>query len=88
MNWTIKRTDTFIESLSRLKTNNEVMTGLGGKLKRLSQDPLHTGGWLSGALHGKKATRIAKRYRLIFLPDEKNRIVYLVAIDHREHIYE
>ena len=30
MNWTIKRTDTFIESLSRLKTNNEVMTGLGG----------------------------------------------------------
>ena len=88
MSWTIKRTDTFIESLSRLKTNNEVMNGLGGKLKRLSQDPLHTGGWLSGALHGKKATRIAKRYRLIFLPDEKNRIVYLIAIDHREHIYE
>lgn len=88
MNWTIKRTDTFIESLSRLKTNNEVMAGLAGKLKRLSQDPLHTGGWLSGALHGKKATRIAKRYRLIFLPDEKNRIVYLIAIDHREHIYE
>jgi len=64
------------------------MAGLGGKLNRLSQDPLHTGGWLSGALHGKKATRIAKRYRLIFLPDEKNRIVYLIAIDHRENIYE
>jgi hypothetical protein len=39
----------------------------------LKQDPLNTGGWLSGALHGKKATRIAQRYRLIFLPDERER---------------
>jgi mRNA-degrading endonuclease RelE of RelBE toxin-antitoxin system len=60
---------------------------LGKKLQRLKQDPLNTGGWLSGALHGKKATRIAKRYRLIFLPDERERTVYLIAIDHRRHIY-
>jgi len=45
-------------------------------------------GWLSGSLHGKKATRIAKRYRLIFLPDEKKQVVYLVTIDHREYVYE
>lgn len=60
---------------------------LGKKLQRLKQDPLNTGGWLSGALHGKKATRIAKRYRLIFLPDERERTVYLIAIDHRRRIY-
>ena len=88
MSWIIKRTDTFLESLSRIRGNKEALTELGKKLKRLQEDPLHTGGWLSGSLHGKKATRIAKRYRLIFLPDEREQVVYLVAIDHREHVYE
>jgi len=86
MEWTIRRTDTFIESLSKVKGNKEVIIELGKKLQRLKQDPLNTGGWLSGALHGKKATRIAKRYRLIFLPDERERAVYLIAIDHRQHV--
>ncbi len=88
MSWTIKRTDTFLVSLSHIRGNKEALVELGKKLKRLQENPLHTGGWLSGALHGKKATRVAKRYRLIFLPDEKEQVVYLIAIDHREHIYE
>ena len=86
MEWTIRRTDTFVESLSKVKGNKEVIIELGKKLQRLKQDPLNTGGWLSGALHGKKATRIAKRYRPIFLPDERERTVYLIAIDHRQHV--
>ena len=108
MEWTIRRTDTFVESLSKVKGNKEVIIELGKnhmmplgpqayrmkivgvifirKLQRLKQDSLNTGGWLSGALHGKKATRIAKRYRLIFLPDERERAVYLIAIDHRQHV--
>jgi mRNA-degrading endonuclease RelE of RelBE toxin-antitoxin system len=88
MSWAIKRTDTFLESLACIKDNKEAIGELGKKLKRLQEDPLHTGGWLSGSLHGKKATRIAKRYRLIFLPDEKEQVVYLITIDHREHVYE
>ncbi|MFA6759289.1 MAG: hypothetical protein WCR61_08230 [Bacteroidales bacterium] len=87
MEWAIRRTDTFVESLSRVKGNKEVIIELGKKLQRLKQDPLNTGGWLSGALHGKKATRIAKHYRLIFLPDERERTAYLIAIDHRQHVY-
>jgi mRNA-degrading endonuclease RelE of RelBE toxin-antitoxin system len=36
----------------------------------------------------KKATRIAKQYRLIFLPDEQEHIVYLPLIEHREQVFE
>ncbi|MEI6292548.1 MAG: hypothetical protein WCP36_02630 [Methanomicrobiales archaeon] len=88
MSWTIKRTDTFLESLSSIKGNKEALSELGKKLNRLREDPLHTGGWLSGALQGKKATRVAKRYRLIFLPVENEQVVYLIALDHRENVYE
>jgi mRNA-degrading endonuclease RelE of RelBE toxin-antitoxin system len=88
MSWTIKRTDTFLESLAQIKGNKEALLELGKKIKRLADDPLHTGGWLTGALHGKKSTRVAKRYRLIFLPDEKEQVVFRIAIDHREHVYE
>ncbi|MBR1369655.1 hypothetical protein RJ53_09275 [Methanocalculus chunghsingensis] len=88
MEWTIRTTDTFIESLSQIKSNKRIIHELDKKLQRLKEDPLNTGGWLSGALHGKKATRIAQRYRLIFKPDEKERAVYLILIDHRQHIYD
>lgn len=88
MAWVIKRTDTFLESFSFVRNNKKVVAELGKKLKRLSEDPLHVGGWLSGSLHGKKSTRIAKQYRLIFLPDEREQVVYLVLIDQREHAYD
>ncbi|MDP3563390.1 MAG: hypothetical protein Q8R70_02755 [Methanoregula sp.] len=64
MAWVIKRTDTFLESFSLVRNNKKVVAELGKKLKRLSEDPLHVGGWLSSSLHGKKSTRIAKQYRL------------------------
>lgn len=88
MAWVIKRTDTFLESFALVRNNKKVVAELGKKLARLSDDPLHVGGWLSGSLHGKKSTRLARRYRLIFLPDEKEQVVYLVLIDRREHVYD
>jgi mRNA-degrading endonuclease RelE of RelBE toxin-antitoxin system len=88
MSWTIKRTDTFLESFTQVRNNKKVIAELGKKLARLSDDPMHIGGWLSGSLHGKKSTRIAKQYRLIFLPDESEQVVYLILIDHREHAYD
>ena len=87
MTWVVMRTDTFLESLKTVKKNKDVLAELDKKLIRLSENPLHVGGWLSGELHGKKSTRIAKRYRLIFTPDERERVVYLNWIDHREHVY-
>jgi mRNA-degrading endonuclease RelE of RelBE toxin-antitoxin system len=88
MPWIIRRTDTFIESFRRVRDNSKVVSELARKIKRLQADPLHVGGWLSGSLHGKKSTRIAKQYRLIFLPDEREHIVYLILIEHRGHVYE
>jgi len=66
----------------------KLVSELARKIKRLQEDPLHVGGWLSGSLHGKKSTRIAKQYRLIFLPDEREHVVYLTLIEHREHVYK
>ena len=88
MAWVIKRTDTFLESFALVRNNKKIITELGKKLVRLSEDPLHVGGWLSGSLHGKKSTRIARQYRLVFLPDEKEQVVYLILIDQREHAYD
>jgi mRNA-degrading endonuclease RelE of RelBE toxin-antitoxin system len=88
MGWVIKRTDTFLESFERVRNNKKVIAELSKKLTRLMEDPLHVGGWLSGSLHGKKSTRVAKQYRLIFLPDEHEQVVYLVLIDQREHAYD
>jgi mRNA-degrading endonuclease RelE of RelBE toxin-antitoxin system len=88
MTWIIKRTDTFLESFARVRDNKTVIAELAKKIRRLQEDPLHVGGWLSGSLHGKKSTRIAKRYRLVFLPDEREHVVYLILIDHRKHAYD
>jgi len=88
MPWIIRRTDTFLESFRRVRDNSKVVSELARKIKRLQADPLHVGGWLSGSLHGRKSTRIAKQYRLIFLPCEREHIVYLILIDRREHVYE
>lgn len=79
--------DTFLESLKAIIKNKNALEELDKKIKRLQEDPLHIGGWLSCELHGKKSTRIAKRYRLIFTPDETEKVVYLNWIDHREHVY-
>lgn len=88
MTWAVKRTDTFLESLKAIRKNKEALLELDKKIKRLQEDPLHLGGWLSGELHGKKSTRIANKYRLIFTPDEKEKVVYLNWIDHRKSAYD
>ena len=84
----IKRTDTFLESFAQVRDNKKVIAELGKKLARLQEDPLHVGGWLSGTLHGKKSTRIVKTIPAHIFPDEQEMIVYLVLIDHREHVYD
>jgi mRNA-degrading endonuclease RelE of RelBE toxin-antitoxin system len=76
------------DSFHRVRDNSKVNAELARKIKRLQADPLHVGGWLSGSLHGKKSTRVAQQYRLIFIPNEREHIVYLLLIDHRKHVYE
>ena len=88
MPWIIRRTDTFLDCFRRVRDNSKLVSELATKIRRLQEDPLHVGGWLSGSLHGKKSTRIAKQYRLIFLPDEREHIVYLTLIERREHVYK
>lgn len=88
MTWAVKRTDTFLESLKAIRKNREALLELDKKIKRLQKDPLHLGGWLSGELNGKKSTRISRKYRLIFTPDEKEKVVYLNWIDHRKSAYD
>jgi mRNA-degrading endonuclease RelE of RelBE toxin-antitoxin system len=85
--WAVKRTDTFLFSLKAIRNNKNALDELDKKIKRLQEDPLHVGGWLSGELRGKRSTRITKRYRLIFTPNKKEKVVYLNWIDHREHAY-
>jgi mRNA-degrading endonuclease RelE of RelBE toxin-antitoxin system len=88
MTWIVKRTNTFVPSLKSIQKNEQALAELDKKIKRLQEDPLHVGGWLSGELRGKKSTRITKRYRLIFLtPNESDEVVYLNWIDHGEHAY-
>ena len=85
--WVVKRTDTFLFSLKAIRKNKNALDELDKKIKRLKEDPLHVGGWLSGELRGKRSTRITKKYRLIFTPNKKEKVVYLNWIDHREHAY-
>ena len=88
MTWAVKRTDTFRYSLKAIRKNKEALAELDKKIKRLQEDPLHLGGWLSGELHGKKSTRISRKYRLIFTPTETEKVVYLNWIYHRKTAYE
>jgi mRNA-degrading endonuclease RelE of RelBE toxin-antitoxin system len=88
MTWVVKRTDTFLDSLKAIRKNKEALFELDKKIKRLQKDPLHLGGWLSGELHGKKSTRISRKYRLIFTPNEPEKVVYLNWIDHRKSAYD
>lgn len=61
---------------------------LESKIKRLQEEPLSIGGILSGKLHGIRSTRVAGKFRLLFQIDEKEQIVYLIALDHRGEVYE
>ena len=88
MLWTIERTDTFLKHIKQQKNNHELLRQLDDKIKILQQDPFVLGGELSGVLHGKRSTRLAKNFRLIFQIDTQKKVVYLVALDHRGKVYE
>jgi hypothetical protein len=62
MTWEVKRTATFIESLSAIRKNKEALFELDKKMKRLQEDPLHLGGWLSG---GTTRQEIDKNFKKI-----------------------
>ncbi len=85
--WAVKRTDSFLKYLKKHRNKHEMLTELDSKIKRLQEDPYIIGGELAGNLHGHRSTRLAKNFRLVFSIDEKNKAVYLEAIDHREDIY-
>ena len=85
--WIVKRTDSFLRYLKRHKNNHELLTELDKKIKALREDPSSVGGELAGNLHGHKSTRLAKKFRLVFSIDDKNKTVYLEAIDHRIDVY-
>ena len=87
MLWTIKTTDTFTKTLKKLKNHHELLDALEKKLQRLQEDPVSVGGMLSGSLHGKQSTRLVRKFRLIFQIDTEKKVVYLLAIDHREIAY-
>lgn len=85
--WVVKRTDTFLKYLKKHKNNHELLTELDKKIRRLKKDPSSVGGNLAGNLHGHKSTRLSKNFRLVFIIDDKNKLVYLEALDHRKEIY-
>ncbi len=87
MPWIVKRTDPFLKDLQRLRKNHELLQELEHKIRRLVEDPIVIGGELSGNLVGKRSTRLAAKFRLIFKIDEKEQIVYLMSIDHRGSVY-
>ncbi len=85
--WIIKRTDTFLKYFKKHKRNHQLLLELDNKIKRLKEYPLPIGKTLAGNLYGHRSTRLIKNFRLIFTIDEKNKIVYLEALDHRKEVY-
>ncbi len=85
--WVINRTDTFLKYLKKYKTNRDLILELDKKIKRLKENPSIVGKNLAGNLHGHKSVRLTKKFRLIFCIDEKNKIIYLEAVDHRKDVY-
>lgn len=87
MAWIVKRTDTFLGFLKQHRHNKQLLDALDKKIQHLKEDPIAVGGELAGALHGKKNTRLIRKFRLIFSINEEVKTVYLEAIDHRDQIY-
>ena len=86
--WRVIRTERFSREFKKLEKNVEFVNALDKKIKRFKEDPHSIGGYLSGRLHGYKATRLVRKFRILFRISEEDKTVYLVAIDHRGHDYE
>ena len=87
MPYKILTTTAFSTEFRKYEKNEEFIHALEAKRKRLEQDPANVGGMLSGRLHGFRATRLLKKFRIVFRIDEQEQIVFLEAIDHRKHGY-
>lgn len=88
MAWKVIRSDTFSRALKGYKKRRDLLEALDKKIQRLGKDPHAVGGYLSGRLHGYKGTKLATKFRLVFKISDSERIVYLMAIDHRKFEYE
>lgn len=86
--WIVKRTDTFLKHLKKHKHHHDLLVELDKKIQRFTEDPCRIGGELAGPLHGKKSTCLVGKFRLIFQIEDKEKVVYLLAIGHRGNIYD
>lgn len=85
--WEVIRTDSFLKDLKKFRKVNELLIELDKKIQKLKEEPENIGKQLHGELHLSRSTRLYGKYRLIFQIDEKNKRVYLEAIDHRKDVY-
>ena len=85
--WTVNRTEAFLNCLKKHKHHHELFQELDKKIQKLQEDPVSVGGLLAGKLHRIRSTRLAGKYRLLFQIDEKQKTVYLIALDHRGEVY-
>lgn len=85
--WSVQRTELFLKDVQKFRKNYELLRELDEKIKRLAEDPLPIGGELAGRLHGKRSTRLAGKFRLIFKIDVEQNVVYLLVLDHRGEVY-
>ena len=75
MPWSLVRTDGFSSVFKKYGRDKAFVDALDKRIEKLRENPLSIGGFLSGDLHGFKATRIIKKFRLIFKIDEGERRV-------------
>lgn len=86
--WLFSLTSKFRDSVSRL--DKKLQGRILGSVMQICQNPMEPHGDtvrpLSGDLKGKWRYRIGD-YRLIYQPDEKNRIIFLLAVFPRGEAY-
>jgi addiction module RelE/StbE family toxin len=88
MTFKVRATPAFQDALKTHQRNRSLLDAMDKKLDRLRADPYHVGKPLSGQLHGQRATRLRKNFRLLFTIDDQHLIVLLEALDHRKDVYD
>ncbi len=88
MVYSLKYTKIFKKQIENVKKKNKVlMKELVQKVKKLYDSP-HSGKPLKYRLSNFRSLRVKGKYRLIYMVDENEREVTLVAFGHREDIYK
>lgn len=88
MVYSLKYTKIFKKQIENLnKKNKELMKELMQKVKKLYGTP-YSGKPLKYRLSNYRSLRVKGKYRLIYMVDENEREVTLVAFGHREDIYK